>query len=200
MMNTLKCELETKEFSETVQQLIALHSVEEIVETGTFEGTGSTLVFAKTGLPVQTIECNPSRIIQARKNLLAFPNVHIHHALSLRMEDMVAFLKEDNYSFPPGLREDSLTPLDFYLNEIQTEVERENALIDLISTDRKQLIFLDSAGGIGYLEFKAVIGHKQSKGKILMLDDVDHVKHYRSVKELSFAKTSSDGRFAWAIL
>ena len=56
----------------------------------------------------------------------------------------------------------------------------------LINNNKRQIVFLDSAGGVGYLEFKTFmkLPKKNLNSKILILDDVMHIKHYRSVKEL----------------
>ena len=73
-----------------------------------------------------------------------------------------------------------------YKNEINMDSDFENALPFLINNDTKQIVFLDSAGGVGYLEFKTFmkLPKKNLVNKILILDDVMHVKHYRSVTEL----------------
>jgi len=46
------------------------------------------------------------------------------------------------------------------------------------------LVVLDSAGGIGYLEFKIVEENMRGKPYILLLDDIHHVKHFRSFKDI----------------
>lgn len=92
------------------------------------------------------------------------------------------------------------------MREISQTVTIENALEVFCNNNRKQLIFLDSAGGVGYLEFKYIMGLPQIylDNKILMLDDISHIKHTRSVLELQQAgytvNISSDKRFAWCSL
>jgi len=71
----------------------------------------------------------------------------------------------------------------FYFNEILGEVDGdENLLWDLINNDKKQLIFLDSCGYCGYLEFLKVMELDKDRlhKKILVMDDINHIKHYRS--------------------
>jgi hypothetical protein len=42
------------------------------------------------------------------------------------------------------------------------------------------LIVLDSAGGIGYLEFSTVLKVMEGHPYLLLLDDICHLKHFRS--------------------
>jgi hypothetical protein len=80
---------------------------------------------------------------------------------------------------------DTLDPVPFYLTEINFDVP-EDLLFPLINNSSKQLIFLDSAGGIGYIEYLKVMSLQKDllKNKVLVLDDIYHVKHYRSVLDL----------------
>lgn len=50
--------------------------------------------------------------------------------------------------------------------------------------DHKPLIVLDSAGGIGFLEFQIVLEVMTGKGFALLLDDTHHIKHYRSLQRI----------------
>jgi hypothetical protein len=89
------------------------------------------------------------------------------------------------------------------MREISQQVVVENALDLFVNNDRNQLIFLDSAGGVGHLEFKKVMSYSKEylKNKVLMLDDISHIKHIRSVEFLKFTgfnvNVSLDKRFAW---
>jgi hypothetical protein len=42
------------------------------------------------------------------------------------------------------------------------------------------LVVLDSAGGIGYLEFSILTRVMQGLGYLVLLDDIGHIKHFRS--------------------
>ena len=66
-----------KYFSVAVTWLCDHFQFDDIVETGTFMGTGSTTIFARTGIKVTTIECNKQRAEEATKNLQKFPNVTV---------------------------------------------------------------------------------------------------------------------------
>ena len=72
-----------KYFSVAVNWLCEHFEFEDIVETGTFMGTGSTTVFARTGIKTTTIECNKQRAEQATQNLSKYPNVTVINGLSV---------------------------------------------------------------------------------------------------------------------
>ena len=181
--------------------------IEEIVETGTYNGLGSTKVFCEAGLKcgatVQSIECSESNVLEARKNLRQFNNVDIIHGLSVSKQNAIEWM-EQNLKIPPlGIGLDYDLPAvtntaqgesqymkmlyHSYVNEISEKVPRENVLPELINNRIKQLIFLDSAGGIGFYEFKKCIMALTPKflsSKILMIDDVNRIKHYRTAEYL----------------
>ena len=159
----------SSDFKSTVDQLIKKYKPKQIIETGSYKGLGSTLVFAKTKKPVISIECNRDYAMKARRNLKNYNNVIILNAHSLKKKNLIKFI--NNYK---------------YKNEINVDSDFEDALFFLINNNKRQIVFLDSAGGVGYLEFKTFmkLPKKNLNSKILILDDVMHIKHYRSVKEL----------------
>jgi hypothetical protein len=183
--------------------LVNEHDFTEIVETGTYNGLGSTQVFAKTNKYVFSIECNYNNFLNASKNLAMYDNVCVIHGLSLKREKIITALLEEDFDIDTTY--DSKHPKSFYMREISQTVVVENALELFCKNKRKQLVFLDSAGGVGYLEFKSFmsIGDVFLENKILMLDDINHIKHKRSVefllKDGIEVNISSDNRFAWCI-
>jgi hypothetical protein len=202
-------------FSDTIFNLLQKFSIEEIIETGTFNGLGSTSVFAKSGIKTISIESCFEHYEAAKENLKEFNNVELHHALSLSLIEMEKFITEDDIYYSDLVLSGKL-PVDgghinnsqnFYLNEVRgfsgKKAEIEDFLFPLINNSKKQLVFLDSAGGVGFLEFKKFMTLEETflKNKILVLDDVSHVKHYRSVvflKQNNYeVSVSSDGRFAY---
>ena len=98
---------------------------------------------------------------------------------------------------------DSDYPKSFYMREINQQVVLENALDIFANNDRKQLVFLDSAGGVGYVEFLKFMDYN-TDNKILVLDDINHIKHKRSVEYLEnsgyIVQKSKENRFAWCDL
>ena len=195
--------LNNTEFQNTVDKLVNEYDFTEIVETGTYNGLGSTQVFAKTNKYVFSIECNYNNFLNASRNLAMYDNVCVIHGLSLKREKLITALLEEDFDIDTTY--DSKHPKSFYMREISQTVVVENALELFCRNKRKQLVFLDSAGGVGYLEFKSFmsIGDVYLENKILMLDDINHIKHKRSVefllKDGIEVNISSDNRFAWCI-
>jgi hypothetical protein len=50
------------------------------------------------------------------------------------------------------------------------------------------LVVLDSAGGCGWLEFQTTIKTMQTNPFLLLLDDIHHIKHYRSLQYIKNCK------------
>lgn len=195
-------QLNTLEFKAVVSELIS--DIEEIVETGTFQGNGSTKIFAETGKYVFTMECNAVNHHIAVQNLMQYQNVAAFHALSMKRETLMKFLLHEKFDIDTNY--DSVFPKTFYMREIGENVLFENGLDLFCNNDRKQLIFLDSAGGVGYAEFLQImsLSPENLRQKTLILDDINHIKHSRSVsqlRELAYeVNTSQENRFAWVKL
>jgi hypothetical protein len=134
--------------------------------------------------------------------------VFIFHGLSLTRKELIKAVVDDDYldNPPEGIQTDSPNPKPYYLAEIMKPVQEEDLLSLLTFNSRKQLIFLDSAGAVGFAEFNHIMNYPDHfrKNKILVLDDVQHVKHARSVEYLEKAGfkpiISDSGTFAWANL
>jgi predicted O-methyltransferase YrrM len=194
-------ELNSNEFRDVVRRLVKEHNIDEVVETGTYLGTGSTSVFAGEDLNVFTIECNVNHLLQAAENLKGMSNVCFIHGLSLKRERIISGLMA--MEFPKGGIYDSTNPKVFYVQEANQAVLVEDALSLLAKNESRQLVFLDSGGGLGYLEFLEFMSWPTNvrKQKVLLLDDVTHVKHAKSVQSLKDwgfeVGVSQDGRFAW---
>ncbi len=194
-------ELNSNEFRDVVRRLVKEHGIDEVVETGTYLGTGSTSVFAGEDLNVFTVECNVNHLLQAAENLKGMSNVCFIHGLSLKRESIISGLM--SMEFPKGGIYDSPNPKVFYIQEANQPVLVEDALSLLSKNESRQLVFLDSGGGLGYLEFLEFMSWPLSvrRHKVLLLDDVTHVKHARSVQSLKDwgfdVGVSQDGRFAW---
>ena len=199
-----------KYFSIVVTWLCDHFQFDDIVETGTFMGTGSTTIFARTGIKVTTIECNKQRAAEATKNLQKFPNVTVIHGLSMDRKGSIEFMLQNDHEYPFGVQHDVRDlnqERDFYVREVNVECPTESVLPLLINNEQEQLIFLDSAGGMGFYEFKEgvmALQGEQLKKKTVIFDDVNHIKHYRSVKLLEDAgycvNYDWNLRFAWCKL
>jgi hypothetical protein len=62
----------------------------------------------------------------------------------------------------------------------------EDMLVRLLAThaDHAPLIVLDSAGGLGFLEFQTVLELMAGRRFALLLDDTHHIKHWRSAQHV----------------
>jgi hypothetical protein len=97
--------------------------------------------------------------------------------------------------------DDIVNPKHFYLNEVSgtpRRLERQSeACVHIVETlvleggglasrvltpirENRPLIVLDSAGGIGWLEFSTVVEVMGDFEYFLLLDDIHHLKHFRS--------------------
>ena len=118
-----------------------------------------------------------------------------------------------NHQNYPDIYIDNIeNPRQFYLNEIAGNLSRKNGtgvvrglvskIFSLIAAppkpeqqnligkllanmkEKKPLILLDSAGGIGYLEFSMVREVMGGNPFFIILDDTHHIKHWRSRRDV----------------
>jgi hypothetical protein len=72
-----------------------------------------------------------------------------------------------------------------------------------IHRNHQPLIVLDSAGGIGYLEFQIMRDVMGQAEYMLLLDDVHHLKHFRSLRDVradsSFNILALDMNYGWLL-
>ena len=92
--NNYQINLNSSSFQKSVEHLAP--KVDEIIETGTFNGLGSTTVFAKTSKPVFTIESCFEHYQQAVQNLKNYQNVKLLYGSSLNVEQMITFIERDD--------------------------------------------------------------------------------------------------------
>lgn len=210
-INSFSTSLDDPEFEPQIAQLVSKYSIQSIVETGTFYGNGSTKIFAKTGLPVTSIECNPSYAESARSNLSAFKNVTVVNGYSLSRVDMEKFIMNDSFMVcpPASVMVDVDNQIaQFYLKELDHGGLPQNLLLKYADNPTKQILFLDSAGGIGYMEYVVLMSALEKSGnkqaKLLVLDDISHIKHWRSWEDVENKYPNrfkaSSGRWGWADL
>jgi hypothetical protein len=210
-------------FKIAVDFICSEFTTEEIIETGTYNGLGSTKVLCEIAkeyrIAVKSIECHEENVHTARFNLRKFDNVEVIHGLSIDREDAIDWMTHNlkmppvevsmDYDLPPEMEhitDNQYLKLLFasYAQEISEPCPRENVLEELINNRINQLIFLDSAGGIGFYEFQKCIMSLPPKVlacKVLMVDDVNKIKHYQTVKSLEqdgfCVNYDGEGRMAW---
>lgn len=176
--------------------------IRHVVETGTHHGTGSTRfvwnVFRHYGIAPEsfvTIEVDHASWSEATKNL-ADTTVRCRWGLSVKYDDAVLWVQTDPMLEHPEFYPDVYGDGDgdmrsVYLEELRgalfgiapTERPHDNLLVPALLPIRTQhpLVILDSAGGIGLLEFHIVASTLADQSYLLLLDDIHHVKHVRSM-------------------
>lgn len=173
------------------------------VETGTHKGLGSTqlLLGLAARTPsirrIYTMEVSRSLFIQSQSNLGHSVLVTSLFGLSVPRKAAREFIQND-----PLLRERGQEPdiyIDFlpdpvagYLQELDGAVGGDSDAAppeDLLGRllpeveAARPLFCLDSAGGLGLLEYRTVRKAMGNRPFGLWLDDINHVKHYRSSQD-----------------
>lgn len=171
--------------------------IRSVIETGTYKGTGSTMAVARAlrasgrrGWKIDTVEINPGFVAEATENLAPFGmSVAIHQGLSLpskmlpSIKNIDAFIQEQVGRFPHIYVDH---PRDLaaamYHRESCWPFSVEDVIGKSITEDHcPNLIILDSAGHLGWLEFQRVMDRARREFW-LALDDVRHLKHAKSLE------------------
>jgi hypothetical protein len=194
------------------------NDISVVIETGTHKGTGSTKFLAETLAPevLHTVEVNLECFIEAKKNLARFPFVRPHWGCTVGIEHALRWMQNDPALLHPENYPDVWIdfmddPIGNYSSEVRGSSkfrdypgwEGEDLLSTLLSMyrDERPLIVLDSAGGMGWLEFQIMESCMMGLDYTLLLDDVKHVKHFRSLAWIENAKDFEliDQRGKWAL-
>lgn len=217
----------SERLSEALRAAVRRYSPPVVVETGTYMGTGSTRMIAEAFAPdapekFHTIEISRRCYDIARRNLAHLAFVEVLWGLSVERGRAEDFLRGDSFLLEAerlGIEvERPEDPVGFYLGEISTDrvsawdsecyrepVAPDNLLGKLLPQykHRRPFIALDSAGGLGWLEFQEVLRMQEGLPFVLFLDDVNHVKHYRSLKYVEsspeFRMIDCDVSHGWAL-
>lgn len=189
------------EFAKAIAQLFQRIRPTKIIETGTYLGTGTTKIIAQTirDLGLQetrfySIEVNPDNYRQAQINLASqglLPYVSLLQGLSLprpllpsvdEIEQRLVKQCEGDGIFVDHAEHERAR---LYHQETHFDGCPEDLLRRcLAEVDFKpDFVLLDSGGHIGNVEFNYLLSLLQGPCHIA-LDDVHHVKHHRSFKQL----------------
>jgi predicted O-methyltransferase YrrM len=202
-------------FKETLHKLFSENTIDYVIETGTWLGTGSTRTLSEAmsaghrPKAYYTIESNLTFHSLARLNLLRWGFVKPIWGDTVDKKEALSFLKNDdvlkNHQKYPDVFIDTLEdPVQFYINELEGRLGKnpiintvdwfsrmflhkpQDVLRQLVNQyrDTKPLILLDSAGGIGWLEYQTVRDTLGSRPYWLILDDIHHLKHFRSFRDV----------------
>jgi hypothetical protein len=180
------------------------------IESGTYNGLGSTTLLAELFQELNpqhpprifTLEVSFAHWQSAARNLKKYRHVRPLWGLSVKTEEARRFIQQDpalnHHETEPDIYIDNIDdPVAFYTDEIDGKLidpsaipspyvkrilYREGLLPRLLKRygTKRPLILLDSAGAIGFLEFSVVRELMRDLPDLLLLDDIDHLKHYRS--------------------
>jgi hypothetical protein len=214
--NVSKAMRQDPKLIQCLEDLAKFQNINYIVETGTYNGLGSTTMIAKAFEKSSslkkffTIEINYPDYKKAKKNLSHFSFVNCLYGCSVNLTEALDFVSHDNAilnheAYPDIYIDHSSDPVGFYTYELTGgwDKARGNIFKRLL---RKQpqsellkkllnryleytlLVVLDSAGGVGQMEFSLVSSIMKDHPHFLLLDDIHHLKHFRSYGEIKSNK------------
>ena len=113
-------------------------------------------------------------------NLEKYPDIfidHIRNPQHFYLQEIMIGIFQDRID-----KSKNDTKNFFGISKKTTNNFKNNVLSDFCNTlnNKTSLIILDSAAGIGFYEFLQVKKLMGNKKYYLVLDDIDHLKHYRS--------------------
>ncbi len=217
--------------SSTLAQYPITHVIETGTFRGLGSTTRISESFAPGRTPgvFVTIEANWVSWCHAKRNLRRFPFVQPLWGQSVAQARALAFIESDealhhHARYPDIFIDDIADPVRFYRDEILGKlgapVSNPKYLLrrcfdrafaysgeDLLEKhltrfrEHTPLVVLDSAGGIGYLEFQILRQVMQAHPYLLLLDDIHHLKHFRSHRDISqdrhFEQVHVDEQEGW---
>ncbi len=178
-----------------------------------------------------TIEANWVSWKHAKRNLGGFSFVKPLWGRTIPVKRALVFIESDDFlhnhrKYPDIYIDDIKDPIRFYGNEVEGKlggtlkhpthllrwpIDRlfsyagDNLLEKYVCEFRstEPLIVLDSAGGIGFLEFSIVEEEMREHQYLLLLDDINHIKHYRSYRHIKadsqFTLIGEDEHEGWLL-
>jgi len=164
----LNISLKSDRLAEVVYHLVKIHDIRRIVETGTFDGTGTTMTYAKTGLPVYSCEAHKKRYDDAKARLGNHKNVHLNHSFTTLAADISPQYKNQlGVEFAPNAE-------NWLARALNDSPHGETLLVSL-----------DSGGDIGNKEAEIFTNWIDSleapRTVALILDDIFYQKHLATV-------------------
>lgn len=165
-----------------------------ILETGTFLGRGSTTSLWRAakqsgvGFELHTIECNPHHHLLAAEYFAqqGMKEVTGHQGLSIAREEIPSDqdIKKVHQYLPADIKRDHEPDVAFWRYSNETDHSGPSGLLtELFPLLMPSVVLLDSGGHLGLKEFMLVRDlavQTNHPGFLLILDDIRHVKHYRS--------------------
>jgi hypothetical protein len=216
-----------------VSESAVTHVVETGTYLGTGSTRMLAAAFASGRPPKSfiTIEANWSSWRAALGNLAAFPFVTVLWGRTMSRRAALEFVRSDDVlrhheRWPDVFIDDTRHPVRSYSRELRGRLggrprglvstvrfardrlrhySGDDLLIRSLRSVREQrpLILLDSAGGIGWLEFQTVLREMGSAPYTIVLDDTHHVKHFRSLAHIrgdpTFTILAESAEHGWVV-
>lgn len=179
------------DFAKELRNLVHMTRPKRILETGTLHALGTTRIIGEAlkehgvNADFRSIEVNAANAEEARKNIERFQipvTLEVGLSIPRALLPNAGQLARDLAGFPDGVYADHEEAERVAKYMAETETGGAEDLIGKVLADwdgMADLIVLDSAGHIGHWEFVHAISHLRGPCWIL-LDDCNHVKHYRS--------------------
>lgn len=168
-------------FTDKITSIILEMGFTRIIETGCYLGEGTTRAITKAMIGIETvysIEVNPGHVERAFRNN---PSVNFINGLSIPRymcpqtitTDIPANIVVDHFDIDRELK---------YKQELEFDVpdDRLRFALDKFNFE-PHLVILDSAGHVGFIEFKYLMSLVKAPF-YLALDDTNHLKHYHSME------------------
>ena len=205
--NTLMSVSHESEFSKEIKKIFKEYHPQKILETGTYLGMGTTRSIYDAiqeaeikDVNFHTVEVNPEFYQQALANVFDYDQtgtVIVHNGLSVprnllpskeEIETITIKAIEDEEIF---VDHDEIDRVKKYYDETNFSIVEDDLIGKILKEFNYEpdFVLLDSAGHMGKIEFDYTISLIKKKC-IIALDDVNHVKHYQSLKLIK-----SDERF-----
>ena len=219
--------------SRVISEYAVAHVVETGTYLGTGSTRMLAAAFASRRPPESfiTIEANWSSWRAALGNLAAFPFVTVLWGRTMPRRTALAFVRSDDAlrhheRWPDVFIDDTRHPVKSYSRELRGRLggrprglgptvrfakdrlrhySGDDLLTQSLHAVRQQrpLILLDSAGGIGWLEFQTVLREMGSAPYTIVLDDTHHVKHFRSLAHIrsdaAFSILAESAEHGWVV-
>ena len=196
--NLMKVATES-EFAKAVKELFARIQPRKIIETGTYLGTGTTTIIAEALKQIGicdaifcTIEVNPEYHAQAKKyfqqnniEVFALNGLSVPRSMLPTREDIERMTITDVQYGDIFVDHREQNRAEFYQRETDFPNVPDNLLYKSLEVFnfKPDFVLLDSAGHMGFVEFKYLL--ENLKGACyIALDDTNHVKHYKSVQHI----------------
>ena len=178
-----------------------------------------------------TIEVNWESWRKAKSNLARFGFVKPLWGRTVELQSALRFLDadpalRDHRENTVVFIDDTEDPVRFYRNEVRGALggvpvrpadrirQRFDRAFSYAGDDllesylrafqtKNPLVILDSAGGLGWLEFQIMTGVMKGRPYLVLLDDVNHLKHFRSCEHVkrdpAFTLVAEDEKGRWLL-